>query len=121
MRAIYIFNKERPTLFSIKDWFGQLSEDSPDWYDFPEEAEETPPFFIRFVEAGSRVGYQWETNEMSNPCEVNWLDPEPDRETSEYARYIEELQEINRQLHMYREFNQPPTEEEYHRLYEEWR
>jgi hypothetical protein len=65
----------------MKDWFAKLSEFSPDWYDGYEDVygdDETPPFYISFVEAGSRVGYQWRTIH-GNPCEVNWLDPEPDK------------------------------------------
>jgi len=47
---------------------------------------------------------------------VNWLDPEPDRESSEYEKYTEELLEAEGDLEMYRGLNQPPTEEEYNRL-----
>ena len=47
---------------------------------------------------------------------MNWLDPEPDRQSSDYDEYIEELQEINSQVYFYRGFNQQPTEEEYNRL-----
>jgi len=57
---------------------------------------------------------------MNKPCEVNWLDPEPDRESSDYAKYIEELQDINSQVGLYRGFHQPPTEEEYYGLLEEY-
>ena len=71
---------------------------------------ESPPFCIRFVQAGTRIGYRWETN-LERPCEVNWLDPEPDRESSEYEKYTEELQ-----VTMNRGFHEPPTEEEYRRL-----
>src|SRR6056300_1670773 len=95
-----------------------LSEDSPDWYGPTfEDVYESPPFIIRRVEAGSRIGYRWETE--YRPCEVNWLDPEPDRESDDYAKYIEELQEINSQVNTYRGFHQPPSEEEYDRLMEE--
>jgi hypothetical protein len=118
-RTVYLFHKQRPGLIDIASWYVQLSEDSPDWYEsandyFP------PPFNIRFVQAGCRVGYRWQTgyNEGS-PCEVNWLDPEPDRESSDYRQYIEELQKIENEVGFYRGFHQPPTEEEYQRLCEE--
>ena len=87
---------------------------------------------IRFVEAGSRIGYKWQSCDNGyagrykkrgdSCCKVNWLDPEPDRESSDYAKYIEELQEqeINRHVNIYRGFHQPPTEEEYNRLIEEY-
>jgi hypothetical protein len=52
---------------------------------------------------------------------VNWLDPEPDRESSGYEGYAGELQKIEAKVNFYRGFHQPPTEEEYHRLVEERR
>ena len=51
---------------------------------------------------------------------VKWLDPEPDRENSDYDEYIEELEQINSEVYMFRGFHQPPTEEEYHRLWGEY-
>ncbi len=122
MRALYLFNKQRPNVIQqLHSTYWKLSEDSPDWYESVEvdENDDSPPIFISFVEAGSRVGYQWETyNDI--PCEVNWLDPEPDKERSDYGKYIEELQEIERDVNrsMYRGFHQPPTEEEYIRLHD---
>jgi hypothetical protein len=123
MRTLYLFGKQRPAVLNMKDYSGfklywQLSQDSPDWYDWVNEGtNETPPFFISLVTAGPRVGYRWETD-LQYPCEVNWLDPEPDRESSEYGKYIEELQQINSDLNFYKGFYQPPTEEEYLRLHD---
>jgi hypothetical protein len=120
VRAVYLLNKQRPTLLDIKEWIGfdaavgKLSEDSPDWYRSA-ASYRSAPFYIGLVQAGSRVGYRWE-NKFSNSCEVNWLDPEPDRESSEYEKYTEELLEAEGDLEMYRGLNQPPTEEEYNRL-----
>jgi hypothetical protein len=51
---------------------------------------------------------------------VNWLDPEPSRDRSDYAEYIQDLQEIERQVNLYKGYYQPPSEEEYNRLYEEY-
>ena len=100
----------KSALQKIEDWSGELSEDSPDWYE--QTANYSPPFSVHFVKAGSRVGYQWGTGSCG--CEVNWLDPEPDRESSsDYDEYIEELQRIERWIGTYRGFHQPPTEEEY--------
>jgi len=67
---------------------------------------------------GTRVGYRWETYN-DNPCEVNWLDPEPAKESIEYEQYVEELHDIAQQVDIYRDFHQPPTEEEYYRQREE--
>ena len=47
---------------------------------------------------------------------MNWLDPEPDRESSGYEEYIEKLRLIESEVDVYRGFHLPPTEEEYHRL-----
>jgi hypothetical protein len=101
----------------LTNWCAYLSEDSPDWYESVEEDVDPPPFCIKFVKAGSRLGYRWESYDGDKPCEVNWLDQEPERESSDYEKYIEELEQINRQVHMFRGFHQPPTEEEYNRLY----
>jgi hypothetical protein len=95
-------------------WYAKLSEESPDWYDAYEDYE-SPPFFLSFVEAGSRIGYQWKTN-YGDPCEVNWLDPEPDKGSSDYSKYIQDLQDRERNVDFFSGFNQPPTEEEYNEL-----
>jgi hypothetical protein len=120
VRSVYLLKKQRPAL-KLEDWHCVLSEDSPDWYENTGDDVDTPPFYIRFVEAGSRTGYRWETGHNRNPCEVNWLDPAPDvfRESSVYAKYIEDLQKINSRVNMFKGFHQPPTEEEYNRLVEE--
>jgi hypothetical protein len=120
VRAVYLLHKQRPILLDIKEWIefevvvGRLSEHSPDWYRSAASFR-SAPFSIHFVQAGPRIGYRWQ-NKFSNSCEVNWLDPEPDRESSEYEEYIEELLEAEGDLEMYRGLHQPPTEEEYNRL-----
>jgi hypothetical protein len=116
VRAVYLLNNQRPALAITRFWYGELSRDSPDWYESVEEYD-TPPFEIKFVKAGSRIGYQWETD-CGDTCEVNWLDPEPDRGGSEYGRYIQELQQIESQVGLYRGFHEPPASEEYDRLYD---
>jgi hypothetical protein len=115
IRTLYLIKQHRPTIL-MKDWCAWLSKESPDWYDDDDNVDdETPPFYIRFVEAGSRVGYQWETL-YGNACEVNWLDPEPDKGSSHYSKYIQDLQELERKVDDFRGFYQPPTEEEYNEL-----
>jgi hypothetical protein len=122
VRTLYLLRKQRPALI-FEYWYGTLSKDSPDWYEFAERVEGqddvTPPFRIHLVEAGSRIGCQWKTVYDSS-CEVNWLAPEPDREGSDYGKYIEELRQINSKVSMFRGFYQPPTEEEYMRLCKEY-
>ena len=117
-RAVYLFKKQRPQLDIIPEtWYAKLSENSPDRYESADEDDDQPPFFICLVQAGSRFGYRWETGD-STPCEVNWLDPEPSRENSDYAKYIERLRQIDNEVTTYRGFYQPPTEEGYNRLWE---
>jgi hypothetical protein len=115
VRAVYLLLKQHPALYT-RDWYGVLSWDSPDWYRRMEGNSDTPPFYIRLVRAGSRIGYRWQSLHR-NPCEVNWLDPEPDRESSQYAKYIKELQVIESQVNMYRGYHEPPTEAEYDGLW----
>jgi len=114
--TLYPIYKQRPIL--LKDSLAELSRHSPDWYNGIVR-HDTPPFGIEFVAAGSRVGYQWKTLYLFSACEVIWLDPEPDRESIDYEKYTEELQEIER--YFYHGFQQPPTEEEYHHFWAERR
>ena len=120
--AVYSIKKQRPTL--LGKWYSMLSEDSPDWYGWGDEWSDgsdrpapIPPFNVRLVQAGSRVGYRWITDCCNHPCEVIWLDPEPHRESIDYDKYIEELQEIELQVSTYQGFHQPPTEEEHDRIW----
>jgi hypothetical protein len=117
IRPVYLLKKQLPAL-KMEDWYGVLSRDSPDSYETVEGDSDTPPFYIYFVKAGPRIGYRWQTM-YEDPCEVNWLDPEPDRESDGYEKYLEERQEIESQVNMYRGFHQPPTEEEYRILHED--
>ena len=115
VRVVYLLRKQRPALKISRYWYGKLSEDSPDWYGSVEGGDDTPPLDISIIEAGPRLGYRWETGGC-DPCEVNWLDPEPDRESSDYEKYVEELQKIESRVRMFKGFHQPPTEEEYNSL-----
>jgi hypothetical protein len=49
---------------------------------------------------------------------VNWLDPEPDKGSSDYSKYIQDLQELESEVYLFRGFYQPPSEEDYNTLYE---
>ncbi len=120
VRALYLLKKQRPTLSMLGSWRGELSRTSPDWYEPADLRPEYILFSIHFVKAGSRIGYQWQNN--GHWCEVIWLDPEPDRDSSGYAKYIEKLRriEMQRKVKLFKGLNQPPTEEEYNRLLEEY-
>jgi hypothetical protein len=117
IRSVHLLKKQRPPLDIPETWFAKLSEDSPEYYESVDDDGESPPFYICFVEAGSRFGYRWETDD-NDPCEVNWLDPEPDSESSDYVEYIKRLRQIDGEVTTYKGFFQPPTEEEYMRLWE---
>ena len=122
IRVVYLFNKKQHHPLLKLNWFLELSEHSPDWYEMRNEYV-APPFYIVFVQAGSRVGYRWETANQfpyDFPCEVNWLDPEPDPESDGHEKYIEELEEINSQVKFYKGLHHPPTEMEYQILLEEY-
>jgi hypothetical protein len=120
VRAVYLLKKQRPAL--VDDcWYGNLSKESPDWYESMDQYDplgDTPPFCISFVEAGPRIGYRWATEERGDPCEVNWLDPEPESGSSGYDDYVADYHRILK-AGFYRGYYDPPTEEEYTLLHEE--
>ncbi|KAK1744506.1 hypothetical protein QTG54_005039 [Skeletonema marinoi] len=111
-KAVYSIKKQRPALL-IRDWYAYLSKNSVDWYEGVDSDDERTPLFICLVEAGSRLGYRWES-ESGHSCEVIWLDPDPEleRESSDSEEYIEQLHHIESRV-FFRGFFQPPTEEEY--------
>ena len=126
--AVYILMKKRPNL-QLENWFAELSDDSPYSYeaigneeDFDEGPQ--PPFKIEIVKAGSRLGWRWldfdADGNTTQPCEINWLDPEPDKESDHYQQYIEELEAIEHLLDAYKGFHQPPTAEEYRRIHSKY-
>ncbi len=117
VRAVYLLKTQRPALIA-DDWYGVLSRDSPDWYESADEHEETPPLYVCFIKAGPRLGYRWETNH-DRPCEMNWLDPEPESGTIDYYDYASGYQRIQGEISLYRGYYEPPTEEQYTLLYEE--
>jgi len=124
--AIYRLSQRDPPLIKNLDCvYWSLSRDSPEWYDRNcENGHPPPPFSIDFVRAGSRFGWRWKTISAyscaSNSCEINWLDPEPDRESNDYDVYIRELQSIQEDIFCFEGYHQPPSEEEYKRLCEEY-
>jgi hypothetical protein len=107
----------------IGHFIWRLSSASSDWYG--NVRKPAPPFLILLVKAGPRVGYRWCSPAYgfavgSSPCEINWMpwSPEPDRESSDYETYIQELQELEKEKDLFKGFYQPPTQEEYDRLIE---
>jgi hypothetical protein len=111
MRAVYLLRKQHPAL-KMEDWGGyHLSRDSPDWYQSM-SSKYPPPFYLRFVEAGSRLGYRWE-NALNHPCEVNWLDPEPESGGIGYEDYVTDYRRIQDEIGLYRGYYEPPNVEQY--------
>ena len=132
MQGIHLLLQRTPTLFD-EDWLSEafgwtLSKDSPDWYDcdwddsydWDDWESPPPPFRLQFIQAGSRRGWSWCIFDIpiNDSCEINWLDPEPSSESSDYEAYIDELQQIEQPVDFYRGYRQPPTEQEYRRLCE---
>jgi len=133
MQAIRLLLQRSPTIFGESEnprtLYWSLSRRSPHWYDWDDEYESgspPPPFDLQFIQGGSCLGWSWYRScpwsFQRHSCEVNWLDPEPDSESSDYEAYIEELQRIERYIDkdLYRGYYQPPTQEEYRRLCVDW-
>ena len=124
--AIYRLKQMKKTFIPDLNMFSwSLSRDSPEWYaSNGERGHPDPPFSIDFVQAGSRVGWRWKIsrryNRGTNSCEINWLGPEPDRESSDYEVYSRELQSLQEDIFCFEGYHQPPSQDEYKRLCEEY-
>ncbi len=111
-------------------------EDDREDYQIP------PPFVCELINVGGiRMGWRWRSSfpcdrfndlvspyeedhgmdidyvevvELTSCCEINWLDPEPDRESIDYEKYIQSQKDDAPTF--YRGYHNPPTEDEYIRL-----
>jgi len=128
MQAVHLLMQRTPTLFSYCGqisvaFYWNLSASSPDWYD-REIGRSRPPFDLQFIQAGKRLGWSWCSGDPWNAeeerlsCEINWLDPEPSRESDDYEAYIEDLQRVEQRIDFYRGYYEPPNEQQYRRLCE---
>jgi len=130
MSRIYPLAKQRDSKL-LQDFHWQLSRDSPDWYWYDGDDDQIPPpFDFELIIISSRIGWRWKSTayfsddddsmgggvEEINCCEINWLDPEPDRESDDYIEYIHHLDALQDEMTFYRGYYQPPTEDEYYRL-----
>jgi len=136
MQAVHLLLQRTPTLFGKnllpRAFCWCLSERSPHWYNYDEtNGCPRPPFDLQFIQVGKRLGWSWFSSSSSSgdpwnageegllfSCEINWLDPEPSRESGDYEAYMEELQSIQRRSDFYRGFLVPPNMLEYRRLCE---
>eukprot|EP00984_Skeletonema_dohrnii_P002901 scaffold983_cov96-Skeletonema_dohrnii-CCMP3373.AAC.8 len=115
------------------------------------EGNRIPPPFACELLRGARIGWRWRCNfpdtrvylhDMINPidpdeedetidplegvvesnsCEINWLEPEPDRESSNYEDYMLQLSSLQKEITFYRGYHNPPTEDEYNeKMMREW-
>ena len=128
MQAIYRLKDRVLSYYEWDSLWLSLSDQSPDWYDdcISSELQLHPPFSVELVQAGTRHGLRWYgrsyTGTISHSCvgtascEINWLDPEPDRESSDYENYEQKLHQLEQEVNFYRGYLQPPTEEEYNRI-----
>mmetsp|Transcript_19978 Transcript_19978/g.33819 ORF Transcript_19978/g.33819 Transcript_19978/m.33819 type:complete len:187 (-) Transcript_19978:1333-1893(-) len=122
MHAIHLLMQRTSKLFKVTALHWGLSEASPNWYWDGDLGFPPPPFNLRFVQAGSRLGWSWCTygdEDERYSCEINWLNPEPSSDISGYQTYTEELLRVERNIDFYRGYYEIPTEDEYHRLCEE--
>jgi len=114
MNSLLHIKTREQTLFDRYVW--RLSRTSPDWYDWNDD-QIPPPFCVKIV-TGPRLGWCWHGEALRDICcEINWLDSEPERNSSDYKAYIREVRDIN--IEFYKGYYIPPTEEEYNRLIEE--
>lgn len=142
MQAIHFLLQRNPTLFKhlVHDEDGlclcwSLSRASPDWYWYDWDVatdQHSPPFYLRLVHAGSRLGWSWYGFEVEVEgallsrfsCEVNWLDPESKQHEKCGNRFdgtcIPTLNEVQDEISFYRGYHEPPNELEYRRLCEGW-
>mmetsp|Transcript_22568 Transcript_22568/g.32237 ORF Transcript_22568/g.32237 Transcript_22568/m.32237 type:complete len:426 (+) Transcript_22568:161-1438(+) len=102
--------------YDLSETFGwSLSKDSPDWY-HGETFSPAPPFELQIIQAGSRLGWSWCSKDHEY-CEINWLDPEPSSESSDYDAYIQKLQLIQQgHVNIYKGYHHPPNVSEYRRI-----
>ena len=104
-----------------------------------------PPFVCELVKVGTfRIGWRWtccfpngrwedlvfpyeeeniwsnidyvEKVELASSCEINWLEPEPERDSSDYEEYIRQLRSLQEEISFFRGYHNPPTEDEYNQL-----
>jgi hypothetical protein len=121
MNAFYLLHQRSVSVESYITW--SLSEESPDWYERRDNTKPPPPFDIQLVQAGPRFGWRWtDEDDDGNSCEINWLDPEPERGTCGYEAYANYIQHPDETIAVtfYKGFHQPPTQEEYIRLCSEY-
>ena len=113
MLAIYFLKKRNPEILEGKRW--RLSEDSPQRYGVDGRYSRAPPFYVEFVEAGSRIGWRWTNLMFGGSCETNWLDPEVKESEEGYEEYAQKMKEIESDVEFYRGFSVPPTEAQWRR------
>ena len=101
-----------------------------------------PPFVCELITLeGTRMGWRWRCNFPSHDrifytedgdihnylddvnvfetCEINWLEPEPDRESSDYEEYCHQLRSLPEEISFFSGYHNPPTEDEYYQLLNE--
>ena len=115
-----------------------------DYEDNRKDHQIPPPFVCELINVGDiRMGWRWrcsfpndrredrvspyeedynmdidyvEEVELASSCEINWLEPEPDRGSDDYEKYTHPLHRLKDTPTFYRGYHNPPTEEEYNRL-----
>ena len=100
MEAIYrLSQRDTPFIEDLNHYSVYLSGASSDRYELLDPEHPDPPFCISFVRVGPRMGWRWKAsvyNYLSNSCEVNWLEPEPGRDCSDYMTIIFESWKVSK-------------------------
>ena len=101
-----------------------------------------PPFVCELITLeGTRMGWRWRCNFPSHDrifytedgdihnylddvnvfetCEINWLEPEPDRGSSDYEEYCYQLRSLPEEISFFSGYHNPPTADEYYQLLNE--
>ena len=136
MHTIHLLMQRQKKMTIYGDGFDSgwsLSPNSPDWYAGTRISDDhffihAPPFRLQIIQAGSRLGWSWYTGWNNNlsrivaqSCEINWLDPEPNSESDDYAAYMEDMQDLEMFIDIYSGYYEhPPNEHQYRRLCDEW-
>jgi hypothetical protein len=91
----------------------RLTNDSPDRYDRRNSI--IPPFMMRLVTWGKRMGWRWSNGTEGGDCEVTWFDPEPQPGSDGYEAYMKDKEcgEPKQENSIFKRFSEPPSEDEY--------
>ena len=128
--------------YESPDWYADPNQVQEE--ELRDDHEIPPPFVCELLTlGGTRMGWRWRCNFPSRDrmyfcengeiydelygdgrvfetCEINWLEPEPDRESDDYVKYEIQLTSLQLELSFFRGYHNPPTRDEFNRLRNEY-